>query len=144
MADAYVVDSGVFVRWYIKQSGYEHALEVQAAFLSGEVALQTVDLVRFEVGNVLRKEGLLRGRIARDQYIEAVRAIDDFDILVHVTDVDALERAGRLAADRMLSFYDALVVERAQQQSLPLLTADAKLVRAAAGMVSTELLRGVG
>lgn len=94
MAEAYVVDSAVFVRWFLPQVGWE-------------------------------------------------RAIDDLGVTVHSTDVDALERAAQLSASRMVSVYDASFVELALQRDLPLLTSDAKLVRAVAGLLSTELLAGI-
>ncbi|MBE1588666.1 hypothetical protein ACFPOI_54705 [Nonomuraea angiospora] len=41
MADAYLVDTSVFLRWFVDQPGYEHAREIQDAFLRGRVALET-------------------------------------------------------------------------------------------------------
>jgi hypothetical protein len=29
VADAYVVDTGVFLRWFLDQDGFEHARELQ-------------------------------------------------------------------------------------------------------------------
>ena len=143
MPDAYVVDSGVFVRWFVPQVGYQHALEVQEALLRDAVRLETVDLARFEVADVLRRKGLLRGVLDRDQYTTAVRVIDDLGVTVYPTDVDAVVRAADLAARRAIRFYDAVFVDLALEQQLPLLTADAKLCRAVDGLLSTELLRGV-
>lgn len=141
--DTYLVDTGVFARWSLEQVGFQHALEVQSAFLGGEVALETVDMVRIELANVLRKKGLLEKHLDRDEYLTAVRAIDDLGITVHSTDVDALERAAALAADRMLRLFDALVVDRALERGLTLLTSDARLCRSVDRYLSTELLRGI-
>jgi predicted nucleic acid-binding protein len=41
----------------------------------------------------------------------------------------------------MLGMYDALFVQLAQELELPLLTSDAKLARAAEGMIQVELLQ---
>ncbi|SEG73869.1 hypothetical protein SAMN04489712_110164 [Thermomonospora echinospora] len=49
MADAYLVDTGVFLRWFVDQEGFEHAREIQQAFLDGTVLLETVDFARVEV-----------------------------------------------------------------------------------------------
>lgn len=141
--DTYLVDAGVFVRWSLEQVGFEHVLEVQQAFLDGGVALETVDMVRIELAHVLRTKGLLEKHLDRDEYLTAVRAIDDLGITVHTTDVDALERAAALAAERMLRIFDALVVDRALERGITLLTSDAKLCRAVDGFLSTELLRGI-
>lgn len=144
MSESYLVDSGVFIRWYVDQVGHEHARDVQADYLAGAVSLETVDLVRFEVADVLRRKGLLPGRLVESDYIAAVRAIDDLGIGVHVTDVDALERSATLAARRMLAFNDAVLVDRALETGRTLLTSDAGLCRAVDGLLSTELLRGTG
>lgn len=143
MPDGYVVDSGVFARWFLPQVGFEHARRVRNDFLADAVALETPDLARIEVANVLRKAGLLRGVLDADAYVDAARTIDDLPVTVHATDAEALARAARLSADRMVSVYDAVFVDRALQRGLPLLTADAKLVRAVAGLLSTELLDGI-
>ena len=105
--------------------------------------LEAPDLARVELAHALRNKGLRPGLLTRGQYLTAVRAVDDLAVLVHGTDADALERAGALAADRDLRFFDALVVDRALQRGLVLLTSDARLVRAVEGLVSTELLRGI-
>ncbi len=144
MHDAYLTDAGVFLRWFLKQVGWEHAREVRKAFLDGAVRLETPDSVRIDVAHALRTKGLLPGHLTRDQYLTAIRAIDDLGVLVHGSDADTVERAGALAGDRNLRFFDALVVDRALQRGLVVLTSDAKLVRAVEGLVSTELLRGVG
>lgn len=113
VADRFVVDTCVFLRWYIPQIGFEHARELRQDFLIGAVALETVDSTRFELGQLLRKMGLLKGRLTAAQYRDAVRSIDDLGITIHGTDADALERAGDLARRHMLSFFDAVLVDRA-------------------------------
>lgn len=138
-----MVDTGVLLRWFVPQVGWEHAREVRTAYLDGAVALDTVDSVRLELAHVLRRKGLLPGRLSRAQYVTAVRVVDELGITVHVTDVDALSRAAALAADRSLRIFDALVVSLAIERRLPLLTTDAALTRAVAGLLPTELLRGV-
>ena len=74
MADRFVVDTSVFLRWYVPQIGFEHAREVRQDFLTGAVALETVDSTRFELGQVLRTTGLLKGRLTAGQYRAAVRS----------------------------------------------------------------------
>jgi predicted nucleic acid-binding protein len=143
MLDGYMVDTSVAVRWFIPQVGYEHALEVQQAFIAGEVRLEAVDSIRAELGHVLRNKGLILGKITRDEYLAAVRSVDDFGVKVHPTDVDAVERAAALAADYSLRFFDAQIVDRAVVEGLTLLTSDKHLCNAVAGFAKTELLRGV-
>lgn len=140
---SYVVDTGVFLRWFVPQVGFQHAREVRDRFVKGDLALETSDSVRAELAHVLRTKGLLAGHLNRAQFLSAVRSLDDLGVVMHGTDVDALERAAVLAADRNLRVFDALMVQRAIDRDLPLLTTDARLCRAADALVSTELLRGI-
>lgn len=143
MPDAYLADSGVFVRWYLDQPGFEHAREIKKQFRDGSVALETVDFVRVEFANVLRVKGYQNRLLSVREFVSAARHLDDIGIVIHPTDTDALARSARLAAERSLRLYDALVVDRAITRGLPLLTTDLRLCRAIVGMLSTEMLRGV-
>jgi predicted nucleic acid-binding protein len=143
VANAYFVDTGIFVRWYIEQIGFEHALDIHTEFLNGRVVLETADCVRFELAHVLNKKGYQPGKLDRDEYLAAVRSLDDLGIVVHATDVDALERAAALAADRNLRFFDALIIDRSIERGLTLLTSDKHLCNAVAGFARTELLKGI-
>lgn len=143
MADAYIVDSGVFVRWYVDQDGFEHARELQQTFLDGNLALETVDFARIEVADVLRRKGYLTGRLSKDTFLAAVRDIDALGVLVHITDTDRLYRAAVLAVDRSINMYDAVFVQAAIERDLPLITSDARLCRAVDSFLPAVLLRGV-
>lgn len=137
------MDTGVALRWFVEQEGFEHALELQEGFLSGALELETVDCVRFELGHVLRTVGLLRDRLTVQEYVAAARSLDDLGLVVHTTDADAVERAAHLAARRNLRFFDAVVADRALERGLPLVTTDRRLVNAMAGLLRCELLKGV-
>ncbi|MFD1544698.1 type II toxin-antitoxin system VapC family toxin [Nonomuraea guangzhouensis] len=141
MADAYVVDTGVFLRWFVDQPGHEHARQIRDDFLHGRVRLETADFARIEVAGVLRKKGLLAGRLSADEFIAAVRIIDELGVRVHPVDADRLEGATALAVRLTLGMYDAVFAQLALDQEIPLLTTDAKLHRALDGVVDTELLK---
>jgi predicted nucleic acid-binding protein len=143
VADAYVVDTGVFLRWFIDQDGFEHARGLQQRLIDGAVTAETVDFARVEVAGVLRKKGFLAGRLTLDEFTAAVRVIDDIGVTVHPITADRLERAAELAARKMLGMYDALFVQLAQELNLPLLTSDAKLSRAVGGTVQVEVLQSL-
>lgn len=143
VADRFVVDTSVFLRWYVPQIGFEHAREVRQDFLTGAIDLETVDSTRFELGHVLRTKGLLKGHLTTAQYRAAVRSIDDLDITIHRTDADALERAGELATRYTLRFFDAVLVDRTLQRGMPLLTSDRKLANAVGVVAPIEILRGI-
>lgn len=143
MLDAYVVDSSVVIRWYVDQVGHEHARRVQDAFLSGMTRLEAPDVIRWEVGNVLRAKGVATGRLTEDDLVGALTDLDDLGVVVHETSVSRLLNVARLAARQGISLFDATFVELAIRSGLTLLTADARLVRAISGLVSTELLQGI-
>jgi predicted nucleic acid-binding protein len=141
----YLVDTGVFVRWFVDQVGFEHAREVQGEWTSGLKELATVDFVRIELAEVLRKRGLLDGLLTKDEYYEAAALLDDVsaDLTIHPVDAVALALAAQLAASHMLRLFDALLVGRALTEDLPLLTSDVKLARAASSLIDIEVLRGL-
>ena len=62
---------------------------------------------------------------------------------IHGTDADALERAGELATRCTLRFFDAVLVDRALQRGMPLLTSDRKLANAVGTAAPVEILRGI-
>lgn len=138
----YVVDTGVFLRWFVPQPGYEHAREVRQAFLAETSELTTPDSVRIEFAHVLRTKGFLQDVFTRGEYLTAVRTLDDLGVDVRSTGVDAVERSAALAVDKGLRFFDAVVVELALRLGLPVLSSDGKLKRAMGGDVEIELLRG--
>ena len=143
VADAYVVDTGVFLRWFVDQDGFEHARELQQKLVDGSVGIETVDFARVEVAGVLRKKGLLAGRLTAEEFTAAVRVIDDIGVIVHETTADRLERAAAMAARKNLGMYDALFVQLAGELDPPLLTTDLRLRRAAEGFARIEILQGV-
>ncbi|MGI8536931.1 MAG: type II toxin-antitoxin system VapC family toxin [Mycobacteriales bacterium] len=143
MAERYVVDTGVLLRWYVPQPGFEHARQVRADLLAGDLALLAPQLALVEFADVLRRKALLPGAMDRADYLAAVRDVPSFGVEVRTPDLDALGRACALAVDRRIRLYDAVFVELALSTGVPLLTADARLARGVSGQVSTEVLRGV-
>jgi predicted nucleic acid-binding protein len=144
VADSYVVDTGVFLRWFVDQDGFEHAQELQQELVDGSVTVATIDFARVEVAGVLRKKGLLTGRLTPEEFAGAVRVIDDIGVTVYETTADRLEQAALLSARRMIGMYDALFVHLAEELELPILTSDTRLGRAAGRTVRVEVLRGIG
>jgi predicted nucleic acid-binding protein len=81
--------------------------------------------------------------MTREEYLLASRSLDDVGVVIHPTGPDSLQRPAALAADWNLRFFDAVMVERALQRGLILLTTDLKLCNAVSGKVPTELLGGI-
>lgn len=140
----YVLDSSVAVRWYVDQVGYEHARDVHQRALRGDVVLLTPDVFRWELGDALRKRGVAAGLLDVDEVVTALAGLPAAGVVQTGTPPEAMSGLVRLAVRLGTSVFDAAYVSLAMSTGMPLLTADARLVRAVSGVISTELLRGVG
>jgi predicted nucleic acid-binding protein len=122
--------------------------------LEEEMALRVLsegcvlDLGKYEVGNALWKEHILRHTITEEEFDEFFRllasVLDQSKILQ--VETDALPSAAKIAAKEKITFYDASYVEAARGQDLVLITEDEKLAKAASKYVKTgttvDLQRG--
>jgi predicted nucleic acid-binding protein len=139
----YVVDTSVFLRWWVEQAGWQHAQRVRDELLAGDVALMTPNFTRVEHAEVLRKKGLLAGVLDHDEYLAAVQSLDVMGVDVVALDSDDLVRAAALAARRNLRMFDAIGASLALDRGHPLLTADVRAARALADVVDVEVLEGI-
>jgi len=140
---SYVVDTSVFLRWWVEQVGWQHAQRVRDQFLAGDVALITPEFTRIEHAEVLRKKALLDGILNETEYLHAVASLDVLGVDLVPLARDDLVRAAALGARRNLRMFDALGASLALERGLPLLTGDARCARALAGMVEVEVLEGI-
>lgn len=139
----YVVDTSVFLRWWVEQVGWQHAQQVRDEFVAGRLALVTPDFTRIEHAEVLRKRGFLDGLLTETEYLAAAQSLDIMGVeLVSLGQAD-LVRAASLASRRNLRMFDALGAALALDRDLPLLTGDARSARALTGIVDVEVLRGI-
>lgn len=139
----YVVDTSVFLRWWVEQVGWQHARRVRDQFMGGAIELVTPDFTRVEHAEVLRKKGLLEGVLTVEEYLMAVESLDVLGVELVPLDADDLVRAAGLAAQRSLRLFDAIGAALALGRGLPLLTGDARSARALAGVLDVELLEGI-
>ena len=139
----YVVDTSVFLRWWVEQVGFQHARRVREQFVAGAIALATPDFTRIEHAEVLRRKGLLEGVMSLEEYLVAVALLDVLGVEMVVLDTDELVRAAGLAATRSLRMFDAIGASLALSRGLRLLTGDARSARALAGVVDVEVLEGI-
>lgn len=140
---SYVVDTSVFLRWWVEQVGWQHAQRVRDQFLAGEIVLITPEFTRIELAEVLRKKALLDGILNEAEYLDAVASLDVLGVDLVQLDLDGLLRAAALGARRNLRLFDALGASLALDRGLPLLTGDARCARALAGVVEVEVLEGI-
>lgn len=141
MVDTYVVDTGVFVRWFLDQDGYEHAREIADQFQRSEISLTTSEMARVELAEVLRRKGHATGLLDLESFVTAARSLDDTGVDIRPIDVKALGRATRWAIRLSLRIFDAIFVDLALQTGFPLLTTDNRLARAVSQHVPIEILR---
>jgi predicted nucleic acid-binding protein len=139
----YVVDTSVFVRWWVRQVGWEHAQQIRESFLAGEVELVTPEFTRIEHAEVLRKKGFLGNVLDFDEYLAAVQALDVMGVEMVTLTQEDLARAAALGANHSLRMFDAIGASLALDRGLTLLTADAKCALAVANVVDVEVLKGV-
>ncbi|MEX2658265.1 MAG: type II toxin-antitoxin system VapC family toxin [Acidimicrobiales bacterium] len=139
----YVVDTSVFLRWWVEQVGWQHAQRVRDEFLAGDLGLITPDFTRIELAEVLRRKGLLDGVLDLAEYLTAVQALDVVGVDLVPLDGDGLRRSATLAATRSLRMFDAIGASLALDRGHPLLTGDARSARALAGVVDVEVLQGI-
>lgn len=138
MADRYVLDTSVAIRWYLEQPGFEHARQVRDA---GSTFVAPA-VLRWEVANVLRKKGVLAGLLTEDDVVAALHDLPALGVEIVEDDLSTTVAALQLSLRHRLDLWDSAFVLQALRTGLPLLTADARLARGAAGLISTELLRG--
>jgi predicted nucleic acid-binding protein len=117
-----VVDANVVVKWYVSEAdSAEASLVLEQAF-----SLVAPGHALGEIGEVLARR-CQAGDVSREQ---VNRASDDLLSRLALVPTDSIfEPAFDIALGAGISFYDALYVALADELALPLVTADAVLVR---------------
>jgi predicted nucleic acid-binding protein len=111
------------------------AAGLEARLFSGDEPLCAPYLIDAEIASVLRKHALAR----RIDEIRAWAALHDFlDMrLIRFSHTPLLPRV--FALRDTMTAYDALYVALAESLSVPLITCDRRLARAAAGLIAVEV-----
>lgn len=131
-----VCDASVAVKW-LRSAGEREITEAAAVLVArrdGSLRIAVLDLVFYEVGNVLTHKSTMPGHEVADR-------LDDLQLLcdeILPLSVALRRRAAVFAADHSLSFYDAAHGALARAIDAPLVTADAELIKAGAGVSPTE------
>jgi predicted nucleic acid-binding protein len=122
---AFVVDASVVVKWVVRE-----ALSERAALLLDGRTLHAPDLVLVEAANALwamRRRGALPEEAPAEALAVLLRAP-----LVIAASAAVLERALALATALGHPVYDCVYLSLAAEVAAPLVTADARLLAAAA------------
>jgi predicted nucleic acid-binding protein len=121
-----VVDASVGCKWYVPEPGAEAALSLRDAHADGEIRLLAPSLITYELANALRHHpGMTPSRLR-----SAVRWFFDLQIALAPPSSSELIRAGDIALARGLTVYDASYAALAEDRGCPLVTDDARLLRA--------------
>jgi len=129
-----LVDTSVLVTWFHEQgkSEVESARQLLAAHLEGRERVIVLDLVTYELGNVLlRPLGL--PTVVTERLRLLLRLVGP---LVHPRP-SWLELAAALGAPHLLSFYDCSWAAAAQALDCPLVTVDRQLLAAGLAVTAT-------
>ena len=109
----------------------ENAVEV----LAGNF---TLDLTRYELGNILWKEYTLNKRISREESKKLVKIIKDVLDLLETLTISCNEEEILSIADGLkITFYDASYVYHAKKNKIPLVTEDLELMNKAKPQIKT-------
>lgn len=96
----------------------------------------TLDLARYELGNLLWKKYILRGLGTRNDLSRITRVVKDALNLMVIFPIECHEeRILDLAKELKLTFYDTSYVYHAVKSDLPLVTEDADLAKKAGSKV---------
>jgi predicted nucleic acid-binding protein len=133
-----VVDASVACKWFLAESGADHA----EALLAGGSLLLAPDLIVAEVCNVACLK-LRRGEIAADQAAAIVEGLPDLlDELV--PSAQLASRAFAIASALSHSAYDCFYLALAELRGMRLVTADRRLLGRLAKTPWAPLVAGLG
>ena len=125
----YVVDASIVARWYLPSPPYlELARQIRTDYETNRIDLTAPDNLRLEIGGALRQA--MRARFIRSEDSEVwYNEFLDWNLpLVETTEL--LRPAYRLSLRYGCSFYDAIYLALAQQEAIPFLHADQRLLNA--------------
>jgi predicted nucleic acid-binding protein len=130
--DAFVLDASVTATWLLPDEHTDASRRLFAGVRSGNVELHAPDLWLVECGNIIvnavrRKRTTAANALALWQVLDSVRT----RCQLYQPEPPQVRAALALALERKLSLYDATYLWLALSLSLPLLTQDSLLARAA-------------
>ena len=140
MPETYVLDCSIAAKWLLPEPGTEAALILLDRYQSGDIDLIAPDLLLTEFASLLAKRNRRRS-ISAEQARSALDWLTRFAPRLFETK-PLLSRALDLSLQNQLSLWDCVYLTLARENNCPFLTADRRLMRAAAGAgISLTLLQ---
>jgi len=104
----------------------------------------TLDLTRYELGNILWKEHMLHKRISREELEKLVKLINNVLNLMETLTINGHEQETLDIADKLkITFYDASYVYHAENNKTALITEDNELTEKAKPHIKTLKLNSL-
>jgi predicted nucleic acid-binding protein len=115
-----VLDSSVVVKWFSTETKSPEALKFLDSYIEGSIELAIPEILFCEVGNALRYKPDF------DNENWKIALVQLFNLRMKVTHLteDLIIRAGEIAYDGKVTFYDALPVAIAEHKKTVCVTAD--------------------
>ena len=115
-----VLDSSVVVKWFSTETKSVEALKLLDSYLQGTVELTISEILICEVGNALR----YKPDYDTQKWKTVLAQLFNLHMnLTHLTE-DIIVRAGEIAYEGKVTFYDALPVAIAEHKKTICITAD--------------------
>lgn len=124
--ERFVLDCSVAVAWFFEDEFGEYSERVRQALMDKGVVAVTPSIWPAEVSNVLF-QAERRKRINAEQVNQAVRVLSQLPIDVDYLPLGGMGHVLRLCRTYTLTSYDALYLELALRENMPLATGDKKL-----------------
>lgn len=102
----------------------------------------TLDLARYELGNVIWKQSVLEGRLSLEEAVDKAGSLAKIFELLEIRCVDSVEDfegVMKLAVELGMTFYDAAYLYSAKKDRLTLVTENGELVEKAS-LINVETL----
>ena len=115
-----VLDSSVVVKWFNAEIKSDEALKLLDSYTEGSNALTVSEILFCEVGNALR----YKPDYDAQKWKTALAQLYNLHMNVTHLNQDIILRAGEIAYDGKITFYDALPVAIAEHKKTVCITAD--------------------
>jgi predicted nucleic acid-binding protein len=121
----FVIDASVAVKWFFQEAGSKEALELRDA----NAQLAAPDIVIVEIAHVVWKKWR-RKQVSETDALALIRSAR-LVFAELVSTVTLIEEASKLSVALSHPIYDCLYLALAQQERVPIATADENMIAAA-------------